>query len=309
MKDIVFALTCIAVMSVPLYAQDIPKQPGKMYVSNDKGESWNPAVTNLPEDVVINEIVEKDQWVFIATENHGIYASDNGIRWWPSGNGLFAKKIDALLVADNKIYAGTYTGGVFVSEDNGSSWHAMNKGLSDLTIRTFFTLNGKVLTGTNDGIYTQVEGGWEKLYGGLQINDFSLAGGTLFVAANRGVLLSPYPFRDWKLTLEGTAISMLATTSTGNTVMGRSYFSENFNINARGEAWKNTFPGVTDSPIYPALAIEDLLIGQSSGVIYESVDGGQTWNMLSDVFKAGLSIKSIKNTRFGLVVITGGGGC
>ena len=51
------------------------------------------------------------------------------------GNG----DVHSLCVVENKIFAGTWLGGIYLSEDNGGTWTEMNKGLTNKGIMPLTT--------------------------------------------------------------------------------------------------------------------------------------------------------------------------
>ncbi|MCK7525725.1 MAG: hypothetical protein MZV64_53015 [Ignavibacteriales bacterium] len=48
--------------------------------------------------------------------------------------GLTSSKVKALAVSDTNLFAGTDSGGVFLSTNNGLSWTAVNEGLTNSVI-------------------------------------------------------------------------------------------------------------------------------------------------------------------------------
>ena len=51
---------------------------------------------------------------------------------WVQSNGPLGGEVTCVAYSDNNIYAGTYSGGVLVSSDNGLNWNSANNGFSDL---------------------------------------------------------------------------------------------------------------------------------------------------------------------------------
>ena len=53
---------------------------------------------------------------------------------WVQVNGPYGGTIKALAVKGGNVFAGTDGAGVFLSTDNGTSWKAVNTGLTNLTV-------------------------------------------------------------------------------------------------------------------------------------------------------------------------------
>ena len=56
---------------------------------------------------------------------------------WVQTNGPYNGGINCFAVSGTNLFAGTINGGVFLSTDNGTSWTAVNNGLTDATVRAF----------------------------------------------------------------------------------------------------------------------------------------------------------------------------
>jgi photosystem II stability/assembly factor-like uncharacterized protein len=120
-------------------------------------------------EVVVNDVyvdpADSNQ-VLIATDRGGVLASkDAGVTFAPTNEGISGRHVEALLVDRNnpaRLYAGvvndkTY-GGVFVSNDGGTSWEQIGEGPGGgLAGRDVFSLaetrDGTVVAGTNHGIF------------------------------------------------------------------------------------------------------------------------------------------------------------
>jgi len=137
-----------------------------LYKTVDAGKTFQPMTG--PE-VVVNDVyvdpADSNQ-VLLATDRGGVLSSkDGGVTFAPSNEGISGRHVEALLV-DRKnparLYAGvvndkTY-GGVFVSNDSGTSWEQVGEGPGGgLAGRDVFSLaetqDGTVVAGTNHGIF------------------------------------------------------------------------------------------------------------------------------------------------------------
>jgi len=184
-----------------------------IFLSKDEGDSWTQADTGLPPNVVITAWTTVSDGVIISTEDHGLYASHDGLKTWhTSGRGLPTNNTPGSLMAANQytkvyphlkvktlvthkqsVYAGSYLQGVYVSHDEGSSWQPCSEGLGEATsVRCLYSLNNIHYAGTDTGIYRSTDDGqhWSLVTQGMQVNDFTSWNNTIYAATNQGVLRS-----------------------------------------------------------------------------------------------------------------------
>jgi photosystem II stability/assembly factor-like uncharacterized protein len=106
-----------------------------VYRTTDGGASWTPLGVGLGSSQVAAVALDP------ATPTRVLAATDQGV-WSVAGGtwssvGLTSQSVTALAFARSHpqtIYAGTLTGGVFRSDDGGTSWTAYSVGLSSVAI-------------------------------------------------------------------------------------------------------------------------------------------------------------------------------
>jgi hypothetical protein len=113
-----------------------------------------------------------------------LYTSTNsGANWTVSSTTVFANSpVYALINNGNQIYAGTEGQGVFMSNNNGTTWLPYNLGFKDsignwfcnqINVRSFAILNGTLFAGTDCGIWKSNISG-NTLTGLTQINNHDI---------------------------------------------------------------------------------------------------------------------------------------
>lgn len=136
-----------------------------VYYSSNNGISFSQTSLNNQK---VHAFAFKNNKVFAGTEN-GIYSTtNNGINWVVSG--LSGQDIRAMVTNGNNIYAGSFTSftyGVYVSSDNGSSWvlTPLHSAIYSLT-----TVDNYIFAGTSfGGIYVSSNNGasWVTINEGL----------------------------------------------------------------------------------------------------------------------------------------------
>ena len=110
---------------------------GGLWKTVDSGVKWT-RVTS--EDVIVNDVLidpRNPDRVLVATDLRGILASNDGFAHYTTSNRGFSHRVVNEVVVDRKdpsrLYAGVANdgdmGGVFISEDSGSTWYQSSKGL------------------------------------------------------------------------------------------------------------------------------------------------------------------------------------
>jgi hypothetical protein len=168
-----------------------------VYHSTNNGFSWTSLNGGLPV-LSIKSFVVSGSYIFaggnnLLSDSCLFKSSNNGNNW--TATRLTNQTINALVVSNNIIYAGTYNG-IYVSTNQGTNWSLANNGLTNQTIWSLTKSGNNVYAGTNNGIFLSINNGlsWNN------ISDSSTSQAVLsimtydnyiFVGSyNRGVFLS-----------------------------------------------------------------------------------------------------------------------
>ena len=82
--------------------------------------------------ISVNSLVVSPTALYAGTWLNGVYRSDDGGTHWEY-IGLAGIKVSTLAVFENRLYVGAWHGnGVFYTDDEGATWHSLNKGLKHL---------------------------------------------------------------------------------------------------------------------------------------------------------------------------------
>jgi len=154
--------------------------------------------------------------------------------------------------SQGRIFAGTFGGGVFVSDDDGDTWRVTSGPVPNAFVTALAVdLTGTLFAGTLEGVSRSVDAGntWETINAGIEsrsINDFSFAeDNTAFVATN------------------GSGVCRLAPGAT---------------------SWIQANTGLDNSMVL-SLAVgpdNELIAGTDGDGIFQSVDQGDTWFSIND---------------------------
>jgi hypothetical protein len=61
--------------------------------------------------------------------------------------------VSALAISGDNIFAGTFSGGVYVSNNSGANWIQRNEGLTQLTASSLCILNNYIFNGTQNSVF------------------------------------------------------------------------------------------------------------------------------------------------------------
>ena len=313
-----------------------------LYKTVDDGVNWT-RITG--PDVIINDIYvnPKDpQHVLLATDRSGVLLSNDSGATFNASNSGFSQRQVAAILADAKhegtIYAGVLNdkgyGGVFATEDGGTTWQQRSNGLDG---RDVFTLaqtdDGTLLAGTSHGIFRWTGSEWQQ-DGNIisytqktvyvvkkgkktkstkqvaepatpidsRVNDINTASGTWFAATADGVYRSENQGLAWTgPVLKGENYRYV--TAKGNVVLAANRKQLMISTDG-GTTWEEVaLPGKLSSIHTVTTAPKgSLWVGGREGLFY-SDDQGQNWQQLSTLPLADINGLSY-NQELGRVVVT-----
>lgn len=88
---------------------------------------WTPRTLGLPNTIINALVVNAAGVVFVGTKFDVFRSKDDGATWRPAGVDLVQRNIMALSIApDGAIFAGSNTGGIYVSRDDAENWTPMS---------------------------------------------------------------------------------------------------------------------------------------------------------------------------------------
>ncbi|MDP4219421.1 MAG: T9SS type A sorting domain-containing protein [Bacteroidota bacterium] len=226
--------------------------------STDYGVTWPDLYTDRPafgpgkgQDVFV--VAKLGSTLFAGTGSGLLYSTDNGVDWKVS-NGLGRNAVHSFVQSGQYFFAGTDTGGIYISTDGGMNWSSVQ------TMSNSFPISAMLVSGsgiyaasTGAGVFRSLDNGqhWEAINQGLKglnIYSFVKYGNTFFIGSDSG----------------------------------RVYYS-----NDSGVAWNMSDSGESTlnfRPIVNAFAKKDSFLfstrSQMSGgsAVYVSTDEGKTWS-------------------------------
>jgi photosystem II stability/assembly factor-like uncharacterized protein len=127
-----------------------------LYVSADSGATWAQSSTGGPYDIyAYGPLLVKGTKVFAAVPPNVFVSTDKGGSWAPDSAGLplITTTILTLWTNGDKVFIGTFGFGCYFTNDDGSGWHLMNDGLTNLNVRSFAQRGSNILCGTDLAVW------------------------------------------------------------------------------------------------------------------------------------------------------------
>lgn len=180
-----------------------------LYLSKDNGTSWEPFATEIPKDVNVSFFDTAYGEIVLATDNKGIFISENKRTSWKQiSSTLPSPKINSLHVFDSTIYTGVFQYGIYVSENLGGAWHNINAQINDLSVQSICTLDGQLFIGTDSGLsrWSAEKREWEVLLEGLQVVSIERWQDKLVAGSTSGTLISDNQGQNWRIVHEMGAL-------------------------------------------------------------------------------------------------------
>jgi len=215
---------------------------------------------------------------------------------WVQTNGIYGGSIWSFAVSGNNLFAGTDGSGVFRSTDNGTSWTAVNNGLTDLYVLAFaVSSNGAdgvtLFAGTNGGggVFRSTDNGtsWTAVNNGLDTFSSRLAviGTNLFAGTWRsGVFLSTNNGTSWTAVNNGlTNTRVWALVASGTNLFAGTDGSGVFLSTNNGTSWMAVNNGLTTTSLRSlAVSGTNLFAGTGDKGVFRSTDNGTSWTAINN---------------------------
>jgi photosystem II stability/assembly factor-like uncharacterized protein len=233
----------------------------------------------------------------------------------PFGGSIYAIAIDPANC--DRVYVGTYGGGLFKSEDGGESWEPINEGLGDNRV-TAITLDpgdpATIYAGTDEsGVFKSVDGGhhWAEMNHGLKQHWYQFIrqivvdptdSETLYMGGH-GVYKSNNRGKNWSLVSEehlGNGFVHLAMhPSDPNVVYAGTYMGGVFKTEDGGASWGEANNGLTYSQVNgiaidPSRPATVYVVNQDG--VFNSTNGGENWSCLREDICHSLAL-NLKNPQ------------
>jgi hypothetical protein len=205
----------------------------------------------------------------------------------PNGGG----QVEVLATSGSNLFAGTATGGVFLSNNSGTSWIPVNNGLSTLDVRVLGINGTNIFAGTNGGgVFLSSNNGtsWTAMNTGLTNlsvhGTFAFSGNNLFAGTDGGgVFLSTNNGTSWTAVNSGlTNLRVYSLVISGTNLLAGTWGGGIFLSTNNGTSWTAVNSGLTNLSVNSmVLSGTNIFAGTLGGGTFLSTNNGTNWTAVN----------------------------
>lgn len=203
---------------------------------------------------------------------------------WRQTNGPLGGNMSCFAVDGNKIFAGSYDGGVYLSIDQGIHWNLKNNGLTNLKVQLLVADKNKIFAGTNGGgvfVTNNVGESWNTLNIGLinlKITALAARDSIICAGTTDEFLISKNFGKNWEtknngLNFNGYYVSAILINGNEIIIAMQQFFM--YKSSDYGNTWELIFNEYTS--IKKLVKSGDYIYAGTGNGIYVSGDNGQNW--------------------------------
>ncbi len=254
-----------------------------------------------PSGGFINKFFASGDKIYAAAYGGVLVSTDAGLSWSHSDLGFTDGDVQSVVATSKKVYAGTYSGGVFMRDINGLIWESTS--LKDQTISCLAAIGDNVFAGTySTGVWLSTDDGttWNKVNNGLsslQVNCLAVSGSNIFCGINEdgGVYLSTNNGTNWTLANTGLPNSTPISLAVNGTDVYAGFWTSGPGVYVspnNGQGWMQLGQcpvGYVGSITFNGTEV--FVAGQKVGV---TTNGGVDWKDISTYNTEGLPWTNIQ---------------
>lgn len=229
-------------------------------------------------------------WLFLLLF---VIAEQARAQWVQTGEpGRNLSYVRSLAVSGSNFFAGVdFGGGVFLSTNNGSSWTAVNNGLTNREVYALAAGNVYLYAGTyGGGVFRSSDAGtnWTAVNNGLtnsNVQILAVSGADLFAGTGGGgVFRSRDTGATWAAANNGlTNLNVYALAINGVNLFAGTYGGGVFRSIDTGANWAAVNTGLTNRYILSFAASDTTLFaGTEGGGVFRSMDRGTSWTAVNN---------------------------
>jgi photosystem II stability/assembly factor-like uncharacterized protein len=263
----------------------------------------------------------KNFYLFVALIIGIIFLSPNDLEAQWNHTGPEGGEVRAMCIADNNdIFATPWSGGIYKSTDNGTSWIAVNNGLTEISITvTALGANGSnIYAGTwGNGVFLSTDYGdnWVEVNNSITANKhveaFAVKGISVFMGSREGFFRTTDNGTSWeqKTGLPSLDVRDIAVL---DTIVFVSLWGGNkvYRSTDDGMSWTQASNGITFNLDDPCLSVSgnSIFLGTYSHGVYRSTDNGDNWSEINNGIPATSTVRDFAVSGSNLFAATRGGG-
>ena len=264
-------------------------------LSTDAGQDWLSVGVSNTE---LTALASCGPAVFAGTNLAGeLYTTlDGGSVWDFTNDSIGDTYVTELAVNGSVAFAGTFSSGVFISENYGQTWTRRNQGLSDLYITALAAGDNMVYAGTMDGrVFSTGNNGvsWTELVGDLPgVESLAAGGGYIYAGTYDGVYGSSDNGLHWThMDANIGNKRILSLIITGETVLAGTEVGGIYISYDHGGYWTHASGVFSSSRVYAfAMRGSSVFAGTDPDGVHPSTDNGGHWSKIN----TGLALTEVR---------------
>ncbi|MEI6090895.1 MAG: YCF48-related protein [bacterium] len=264
---------------------------GAVYISEDLGKTWVNKNVGFYQD--IGPMTKQNNNLIVGIKSgSGLYcSSDLGLTWNYSSHFEKNREVCSLNADKDNIFAGSWSGDIFISSDQGNSWLKKNV-TSEYGIVKAICKKGNLLFAGHErkGVYVSTDEGdtwketeymWNK-----SVNALAFSGNRLYAGTEGGIFLTTDDGENWSykktwlaaqkiqcLTVNGT--DLFAGSSDGGLILSTD----------NGDTWREINNGLSTKSITSIVVKGNYVFAATLGDgVYLSKDYGLNWRAINSGF-------------------------
>ncbi|HPS65054.1 MAG TPA: T9SS type A sorting domain-containing protein, partial [Ignavibacteria bacterium] len=172
--------------------------------------------------------------------------------------------------------------GVFLSQNNGTSWSAVNNGLTNPDISSLELSGSKIYAGTGDGVYLSQNNGqsWSALNNGMtnqNVKSIVFSGSRIFAGTDAGVYLSQNNGNSWTAVNNGLLNLNINSLSLNGSMLYAATGSGIFFSQNNGSSWTGVNNGLTNLNVNSFGINGTNIFAGTDGGVFLTINSGQNW--------------------------------
>lgn len=263
--------------------------------SSDHGLTWDFSSNGLT-NTWVTALAPSGQRLFVGTMHSGnSWSTDDGETWNLSTAGITSPTTYAFAHSGSYLFAGTqdgavslgiiYNGGIFRSDDQGTSWQVSRPGIS---VSSMVAREADIFAASNSGrVFHSADNGesWVVISDGLPnswLHALLYNGTDVYVGtASQGVFRYLETFNYWEPFNEGLQTKINALAAQGSSLFAG---TENglFRTANDSSSWARVNESLINVPVYTLAANETAVFAGTREGVFVSADEGESWAAINE---------------------------
>ncbi len=231
-------------------------------------------------------------------------------------------EVDAFCESGSNLFAAPWSGGIYISTDNGASWTPVNNGLTNINIRVtaLYAEGSNIFAGTwGSGVFRSTDMGntWidvnDTVTAGTYVHKFLLKGNSLFMGSQGGgICRTTDNGASWEHMNNGLLSLDVRDLALKDTIIFAATWGtyQVFRSTDNGQSWQLANNGIANPASDPRLGVSgnDIFLGTFADGIYRSTDNGNNWVQVNNGLPATATIRAFAVNGSNIFAATRGEG-